>query len=212
MIDFFQQFAQQAPKVVIILAPNHQERGASKVLTSPSDWTVASGEVAAEMSVIKSLVEPGLAQIDSSSVSQEQSLLDTIPLLKRYLPGAKVVPLVLKRQLSEAEARVLSDRLAKILNEETILIASVDFSHYLTKAEADKKDEVTLALMKKHDYQKLLTLSNDYLDSPPAVVVLLMTMEMIGKRKFTVLRQANSADFSSSDHQRTTSYFTITFK
>lgn len=210
--NFFQQFSNQSPKVVVILAPNHQERGSSKVLTSLSNWPTEFGDVAPETVTVKSLVEQGLAKIDESALSQEQSLHDTLPFVKRYLPQAKIVPLILKRHLSEAEAEMLSNGLSGVLSEEMILISSVDFSHYLTKAEANKNDELTLELMRKHDYQRILTLSNDYLDSPPAIVVLLMTMDKIGRKDFEVLQHANSADFSSSDYQRTTSYFTITFK
>lgn len=210
--SFFQQLSKQSLKIVIILAPNHQERGSAKVLTSLSNWPTEFGEVAPDSVIVKSLVEQGLARIDESALPQEQSLLDTLPFVKRYLPQAKIVPLILKRNLSEAEAEMLSNGLSRILSEETILVSSVDFSHYLTEAEADKNDEVTLELMRKHDYQRILTLSNDYLDSPPVIVVLLMTMNKIGRKEVEVLQHANSADFSSSDHQRTTSYFTITFK
>ena len=97
------------------------------------------------------------------------------------------------------------------MNKETVLVAPVDFSHYLRNKEAQEKDNITLEVLKNYDYRQLFALNNNYIDSPPSIAVLLMVMQKLGTTQMDVLYHTNSGELQKDDYIETTSYFSITY-
>ena len=209
--DFFKNLSQQKPKTVILIGPNHYERGDFKALASLYGWQTPFGTVYPYEEIIYELLEKNLIKINEEVVSEDHSASGIIPFLKFYLPDAKVVPILLSVNLSQEDSQVLADNLMKHLNKDTVLIAAVDFSHKLNNLEAQKKDEITLKLMQNYDYQKLLTLDNEYLDSPPSITVLLMTMKGLQVTGMDILHHTNSGQMQRNNSIETTSYFSIAY-
>lgn len=142
----------------------------------------------------------------------DHSILVPSKFIKKYLPNSKIIPYVLKRNTPLEELKSLSEKITpEIKKGSAVIIASVDFSHNLTPQEANIKDEETLTAIKNFDYQKLMSLNSDYLDSPASVVTLLMNMESLNKKNFEILSHTNSAKLLGSSVTNTTSYFTILF-
>jgi MEMO1 family protein len=148
---------------------------------------------------------------ESNSLN-DQSITVPSEFIKKYLPNSKIIPCVLKRNTSISELESFSNKItSEVKKGNTIIIASVDFSHNLTSKEADKRDEVTFQAIKDFDYQKLMSLNSEYLDSPASIVALLITMESLGKKNFEILSHTNSAKLLGPSVTNTTSYFTIIF-
>lgn len=209
--DFFQKLNLQKPHVVILLGPNHPEAGNFIALTSEQAWQTPSGLVEPELGVIRALEEKKLVKIDEPVLGQEHSVADLMPFLKYYLPDATVVPIILSHSMSAQEADRLAEALTAVRNDGTVMVSSVDFSHYLSAPQAARNDELTWDLIKKLDWQNILRLGNDYLDSPPSIAALLMAMQKIQVSNVKLLRHANSTDFLANQEEGrgTTSYFTI---
>ena len=144
-------------------------------------------------------------------MKDEHAVAGLMPYIKYYLPQAQVVPLVISGRLNEDELRTLANKLAPLVSSDTILITAVDFSHYLPSKTAWEKDEVTEKVMREYDYQKLFKLNNDYLDSPPSIAVMLMTMENLGKQDFVIINHTNSGELLNDKLIPTTSYFSLVF-
>lgn len=209
--NFFRQFSSQNPKTVILVGPNHFEKGSFGVLSSLDGWDTPVGTISAQVEIINDLVDKKLVMIDEKTVSEEFSINGIVPMIKNHLPQAKLIPLILSTRMREGEIFGLADELTKLIDRETILIASVDFSHYLSGAQAEKRDKVTFDLIRNNDYEKILTLNNEYLDSPPSLVVLLKAMENLKKTKMNILDHTNSGIIIGDPNIQTTSYFSITF-
>lgn len=142
----------------------------------------------------------------------DQSITVPSEFIKKYLPNSKIIPYVLKRNTPISEIESLSQKISpEVKKGDAIIIASVDFSHNLTSNEADKRDDVTISAIKNSDYQKLMSLNSEYLDSPASIVLLLIVMDSLGKKDFTVLAHTNSAHLLGPSVTSTTSYFTILF-
>lgn len=209
--DFFKRLSFQNPKTIILIGPNHYEKGNSKVLTSLYAWETPFGIVEPDVDIINKLLSKDLLRVDEEVLPGDHSVSGSIPFIKYYLPEARVVPILLKGGFSQKEAEVLAENLKGLVSEDVVVIAAVDFSHYLTSPQAKEKDEVTLKIMQDFDYPKLYLLNNDYLDSPPSIAVLLMLMQKLNSPASEILFHTNSGELQKNNGIETTSYFSISF-
>ena len=209
--DFFARLTQQNPETIILIGPNHYEKGNFKALSSLYSWDTPLGVVEPEKSIIDQLLKDALIRIDENVLSNEHSVAGIMPFVKYYLPDSRVVPIILSGYMTQENTRTLSEVLKSYVNERTVIIAPVDFSHYLTNSEAQQKDEVTLEAMKNFDYRTLFSLNNDYLDSPASIATVLMVMENLGRTEMDILHHTNSGELQKNDSIGTTSYFSISY-
>lgn len=209
--DALEVLSRQETDRIILVGPNHFNKG-SRIISGLYGWETPEGVVQADEKAIRRLLEQGLAVRDENVLEKEHSIGALVPLIKHYLPKAKVVPLILHHDVSLQEIDVLLRELEPFLDEKSVLIASVDFSHYLTRREAQAKDQETLNYMQAFDYQNLYRLGNDYLDSPASLAAAFRLAEKQGLKEFTVLDNTNSGLILQNDFIETTSYFTLIFR
>ncbi|MFO7173922.1 MAG: AmmeMemoRadiSam system protein B, partial [Bacillota bacterium] len=183
-----------------------------RVATSRRGWSTPFGVVAADPAWIDWLVAEGLAAEDDAALAPEHSVGGLMPYIAYHLPGARVVPIILHRGVTVAEARRLAGALATRIGPGAVLIGSVDFSHYLPRAEAAARDRETLAAIGCRDWDTLLAMGNDHLDSPATVAVVFMAMAAAGAGEPELVAHANSGDLVGSDGVETTSYLVFQFR
>lgn len=80
----------------------------------------------------KKLIGKNLVNIDEGVLPNDHALSSLMPFIKYYMPDTKVVPILLSKKFSKEKPRVLADNLSKLVKKDIVLVASVDFSHYLT--------------------------------------------------------------------------------
>ena len=210
VVNMMETLVPQQPKVVILVGPNHFNKG-GRIITGLNGWRTPTGLMDAQSNIVKFLLQSGLAVRDEETLSKEHSVGALVPLLKYYLPEAKVVPIILHYDVKLQEVDSLLQILEPFLDEDTVVISSVDFSHYLTRSQAQGKDQETLIHMKNFDYSTLFRLGNDYLDSPASLAASFRLAEKEGITEFTVLDNTNSGIILQNDFIETTSYFTLVF-
>lgn len=208
---FFVQLEARPPATVIVVGPNHDNRG-QPVTTGRWGWSTAFGVVEADQALVTRLEEAGLATVDDPSLEPEHSIGALMPYVKYHAPGAKVVPIVLHRGVTTREMEALAGFLAPLLSADTVLVASVDFSHYLTRAQAEANDAVTLKAILDFDLTGLMGMGPDYVDSPPSLGVLMLAMRRLGAEGPIVEGNTNSGRLFGSDVAETTSYFTFSYR
>ena len=197
----------QPPRTIILIGPNHTNAGQARALTSDLPWSTPFGLVEPDSQRIESLVKAGLVEIGGDVLTPEHSVAGIMPAVSRYLPDARVVPIILAGGFALGEAERLAAALVPMLDEHTVLVAAVDFSHYLVQSEAQARDELTLRAIRDFDSGLLYTLGNDYLDSPPSIAVLLESMRALASDEFVLLVNTNSGVLTSDELAPTTSYF-----
>lgn len=206
---FFRGLARtDPPKTVILIGPNHDNEGAGRVLTSELSWSTPYGVVEPDLAWVHALIEDGLARADEPVLTTEHSVAGIMPAIAYELPDARVVPIILSGGLGPAEAQRLGAELAARADEDTVIVAAVDFSHYLVSAEAQRRDRVTLEALRVFDAGRLFTLDNGYLDSPPSIAVLMAAMTARGSDRFVLLANSNSGLLEDDELVPTTSYIT----
>jgi len=212
IFHFFQGIENQDFKRIILLTPNHKEKGFGKIFTSDYFWPTEYGLLKSDKEFINELNKIGIKN-NYEVVSGEHAVSDLVPFIKMSFPEKKIIPLIFKYSTTEKELRKLKTKILSLWNEETIVIAAVDFSHYLSVSEANKHDEITKKALLNYDYQTILSFGknfNQYLDSPPAMALFLMLMKE-KSNKVSILKQTNSGYLSNSLKEPSTSYFEIVY-
>jgi AmmeMemoRadiSam system protein B len=208
--EIMQKIADDKIERVIIVGPNHAESGVNDIVSGIIQWQTPQGEIKADIKTIKFLQEKGLVYLAEEKFKTEHSINAMVPYIHYYFPNAKIVPIILKHGTSLTETEKLAIDLKDLMNEKTLIIGSIDFSHYLPTAEAYDKDKITAEALKNSDYEKLYSFDNDYLDSPPTAVTVLKVMDLLKASNLTIVRNTNQADaVGLPTIKSSTSYFTI---
>lgn len=196
------------PSTIVVVGPNHEELGDNDAITSSLSWKMNNGTVNGDGFIRSSLRSEGLVTEDNDVVIGEHSIGTLLPYVAHYFPDAQIVPIV----LSSKHDVIQSNRLGEALSDEdALVIASVDFSHYLTLEVADELDEITLDAIERRDLALISQMNSDYLDSPPSLITLFAAMDAANVNDHTLLQHTNSAVIEDKEVASTTSYFTILF-
>ncbi len=207
--EYFQYLSSFAYKRVILLGPNHGELGEKMVVTSTRPWDTPYGTVYSDQAVITGL--SNCATNDPYPLENDHSLEVIMPFIKMYLPEAQVVPLMLSGRLKMDDIDALVSCLIPHLGQETLVLVSSDFSHYLKSSVAKQRDAETYALLKSWDVDRLITLNSDHLDSPPALVTLMELMQAVGTKDMEVFAHTDASIVSNNPFAATTTHYFLNF-
>jgi len=211
LADFFYQLSENKKvDTLIVIGPNHSDIGLSPAISSKVVWNTDFGEIQQNNTVLDQLIKDGFILYDFENFEKEHSIKTLAPFIKYYFPDTKIVPILLNTKHDQAMSAQLSQELAKYLEDEnTVLISTIDFSHYLPTEKSNSNDLITLEAIENRDYNFLSAFNNDYFDSPAAMLVTLQTADLLDSGNVQVIRHANSADFLGRDIKESTGYYTI---
>ena len=185
-------------------------RGRNEICSTSESWQTPYGVQEANKELIKSIGKKVRLYEDSEIIEDEHSVAGLIPYIKYYMPDVKLVPIVLKGNYEYSSSTKLGEILRELaMQENAIIVASVDFSHYLTLKKAEEMDGITIRAIKENNKELICTMGNDNLDSPPSIITLLSAMEGVEEKKLVVLQHSNSEKILGQKLEKTTSYFTI---
>jgi len=191
---------------VILVGPNHTNVGGAAVLTSDLPWETPFGQAEADRGAVTVLAATGLVGVEPDVLTYEHSVAGVVPAVRRYLPEAKVVPLILRGGLSAQDVERLATALTPLMDDGTAVVAAVDFSHGLPASVAHQRDSETLAHLRTSGWAPLLRWGNEHLDSPASVAVLMQTMDRLGATRFELKENSSSGEVSGDLASPVTSY------
>ncbi|MGE5614602.1 MAG: AmmeMemoRadiSam system protein B [Bacillota bacterium] len=212
--QFFRTLSESSPDTIVIIGPNHDRIGMNKLHTSSLDWATAFGILETDRNIAESLVNELGASENTKLMETEHSISSLAPYVKYYMPTTKIVPILLHGNYTLAESEKLGEFLAGIMknNAGIVVIASVDFSHYLDADTAEKMDKITLDAIISRDAAAISRMGNDNIDSPPSILSLLCIMDEIGAIGPEITAHDNSFGITGGGAECTTSYFTMFFR
>lgn len=199
----FETIKNQGIKKVVLIAPNHFEKGSGNIQVTSVNWNTPFGKLEST-----SLLD-GYPKSSNETLVSEHSVSGLAPYIQKYLPNAKAETVIVKHYTDTKDLEELASKIVNAWDSSTILIASVDFSHYLTYEESLLKDEFTRRLLVSLQEDKLPGLSNDYMDSPGTLAVMMKVCKKLGTKAF-IIKDHSSSSLVLSDFslRSTTSYFT----
>jgi AmmeMemoRadiSam system protein B len=186
--------------VVVLVGPSHYvgfdgvavyERGAFETPFGP---VPIAEHCAAAIAMASREIGP-----HPSAHVREHSLEMQLPFLKRVLPGAEIVPLVMGYQRRET-AYALGDAIAAaVKGRKAMLVASTDLSHYQNATTASNLDSRVIGQVQRFDPNGLMSLLESFPEHAcgggPTVSVM-RAAKLLGARDARVLKYGDSGDVS----------------
>lgn len=210
--EVFQNVNKNEYKTVVLIGPDHESINKGKIFTTLSDWQTPTGILETDNKITSELLKNSFIVENDEKLTKEHSTSSIIPFIKYYLKDVKVITLVLTKQVKLEDINKLIEKLYENVNiDETLFIASVDFSHYLSLDNANDMDLVSMDAIKNKDINKIMSFTNDNLDSPISVVTMLKIMEKASINDVNVLNHSNSELILKERIEETTSYITYLF-
>src|SRR5680860_352215 len=194
---------------VVLISPNHFFAGRGQVVSSLYDWQTPYGILESDKDLIEKMQDVSLLNVEEWPFEKEHVISNIVAFIKKTLPNAKIVPLIVKDTFSIEAGNDFVEKLEKILPEDSLIIASLDFSHYLPSSAADFHDEKSLAVIENFDYEGTKFLD---VDSKPTLRILLKYLDIRNASSFHLLGHSNSAKILKDENIfETTSYLTGLF-
>ena len=206
----YESRAGRETKRVVIVGPDHFRKSVYPVSVSMLDWKTDSGIKSADSEIVSLMVQSGLIFIDNSVFFKEHSISSIVPFVARYFPEAKIVPVILGPNCSYSRAEKLGNLLADILDDESVLIISSDFSHYKMPEETDMADIKSIKIIESlHSSYDTLKFNEIDCDNRKGLCVL-FTYFLDKKYKMDFLGKQDSARIAKMNIE-TTSYLFYLF-
>ncbi len=210
--EFFSSLSASKPDYVVVIAPNHNGIGKKEIITGSRGWATPFGVLSGDSELSKSLLDGFNSEENYQVLENDHSISGLVPYIKYYIPDSRIIPIMLKGSLSFEDCKDLAQKIQLTMEgKKYVIVASIDFSHYLTLEKADKMDEITLKAIQTRDFESIRNMGNDNLDSPPTLLTFLKTMQQFGADKFNVTAHSNSDRIGGVKTDSTTSYFTMFF-
>ena len=204
--ESFLSIEKEQPKTVVLISPNHLQKGRGQIITSQYNWQTPYGVLEADLEMIEKLKVKELVSVDETPFSSEQGISDLVAFIKKSFPKTKFVPLIIKDTLALEKVSDLVNEFNKIFANDVQIIGSFDFSHYLPSNFADWHDARSLAVLEDFDYGAINTLD---MDSKPGLHLVMKLVEHKGAESFYKINNTNSAKLANNlSVMETTSYLT----
>ncbi len=126
---------------VIIMGPPHYVPVSGIAVPSVEWFRTPLGDVPLDRDRIRTLLENSIAYVDDRAHAPEHSIEAEIPFLQVRCPSFKIVPLI----VSETDPVKAAEAIYPLIDDHTLVIASSDFSHYLTQKAARAEDDKSIA-------------------------------------------------------------------
>ena len=186
-------------KTVIIISPSHSEYFPGISIYDGDAYETPFGIVEIDQTVTDKLVENSKTIFRGiQGHRKEHSLEVQIPFLQSVLTNFKIVPIVMGDQ-TKVLVDELAEKISKVADEKTLLVASSDLSHFYSADEADRLDSVVEKRINEFDFENLLKdLDNHTCEAcgggPIAVMMKAAKLKSINKS--VVLNRSDSGDIT----------------
>jgi len=214
--DFFSYISsEEKVETIILLSPDHFHSGTlnddNAFITL--DWKSGSEKEEFDNIKIDSLLGKKLAgenkiALNSSAIVYDHGITNLIPYIKKYFPESKFLPILIPIDITKEQI----EHLVKTINTETpaqtIIIASVDFSHYLPSQAADFHDAKSIRVLLNFEEENF---KNIEVGCWQALYAARLFAKLRQKEVPRIIAHKNSVDFLNLELEETTSYFSVVF-
>ncbi len=217
----FKAIAGQRYKTVVLVGNSHHEGYEGAAVYARGRWRTPLGDVEIDSDLAQKLIQADPRIVENTGPHEPEHCLEVeVPFLQKTIKSFKIVPVLLGTE-STGITRALGDAIAKNIDDDVLVIASTDMSHYPKYEDANVVDgktaeailtgsvdtlERTLRQQERMGIPKEVTC----LCGEGAVKTVMFVAEQIGARKIQLLKYGNSGD-TAGDKGRVVGYSAIAF-
>lgn len=171
-------------ETVILIGPNHFNRGKSDFITADLNWSTPYGILNTDQKLLTWFNDSLSLTIDNHTIQNEHSITGLVPFIKKSLPQATLIPIIIKEKIAFQDL----DHLVKILHEikqqkKILVIASVDFSHDQNLATSNEQDEYSAQNILNYNFNALIDAK---LDSPASIYTVMKYAQNLEAKPYFV--------------------------
>jgi len=138
----------------------------------------------------------------------EHSIGMHVDFVGRYFPNASITALMIKKTALQQDLAKLVPVLAKLFDDHTLLILSMDFSHKKLPVQAKQDDDKSIRIISNFETGKLRSLD---IDASKATWLFLKTLKTKGLTHPVLLDRTNSSEIAGQPDLPCTSYAFMLF-
>lgn len=186
-------------KTVIVISPSHSEYFPGISIYDGDAYETPLGIVEINQEMAEELVKNSKTIFRSiQGHRKEHSLEVQIPFLQSVLKDFNIVPIVMGDQ-SKIFVDELAEKISKVVDDEALVVASSDMSHFYSSEEANKLDSIVEKRINDFDFENLLKdLDNHQCEAcgggPIAAMMKAAALNNI--RKSLVINRSDSGDIT----------------
>jgi AmmeMemoRadiSam system protein B len=136
------------PETFVIIGPNHHGIGSGVAMTT-EDFVTPLGTCRIDHEIASKL--RNWVDEDPFAHAQEHSIEVQVPFIQYFSKEAKFLPIAMTFQDHETAKELGAHLRHACKGKDTIIIASSDFSHYISAREAERKDKAVIDQILKLD-------------------------------------------------------------
>ncbi|MEJ2658791.1 MAG: AmmeMemoRadiSam system protein B, partial [Desulfobacterales bacterium] len=191
---------------IIVMGPDHRIGFKGCAVSDATAWETPLGRIRLDESLDRLRRNQSLFHAIPVSDQIEHSVEVVLPYLQYFFKKFELIPVVFGRGQGLAEKTAAA--LDPLLNQNTLLVASSDLSHFLPYQEALEKDRKTIESILTLNADKLIKRENAACGKVPILVV----MDMARRHQWqpVLLHYSNSGD-TTGDRSRVVGYASIAF-
>lgn len=137
---------------VVLLAPAHRLAFEGLAVTATAGFATPIGDVAIDRAAVAEALGLAGVRLLPEAFHQEHGIETQLPFIRRFLPQAAILPVVVGNA-RRAELAAVMERFAGA--PDTLTIVSCDLSHYHSLAEAQQLDDATCLLVEQFRADRL---------------------------------------------------------
>jgi AmmeMemoRadiSam system protein B len=199
-------------KRIVILTPDHFRGTDKPVATTSRGFDTVKGRVGTDIGAVQQLLRAGDWIEESCLFGKDHGIRAVLPFVKRYFPDALIVPVAISVRAERADWDRLAGALAPLVDSDTLVVESTDFSHYLPQHEARRFDQQTLNVLASGSLEAIAALEQPrHADSVGALYVQAKLQSELFAAAPLVIANENSQQYASAYAAETTSYQVILF-
>lgn len=209
---FFDEISKESyPEKIVLFGPDHFNAAAvyGDKLIAADNWDNNLEDSAIDNGLLRALMRANDIALGNYAVKNDHGLMNILPFIKKYFPNAEIVPFLIPAAFSLDKAENIAESLNEVLPENSLVLSSVDWSHYLPKNVADFHDKKSIRVFLNLEEENF---SNIEVDCPQCLYVVRQFAKLRNADNYVKIDHKNSQDFSSDDGlDSTTSYFSAIF-
>lgn len=199
------------PNTIVIIGPDHfnayYTHGSNFITIKPQSEDFFGLEV--DKQLIEDINSTMPLAFSNSSVKIDHAVRNHIDYIKKYLPKTKIFPVLIPGTITKIESDNFVDGLVKS-NKNILVIASVDFSHYLSSEMADLHDLKSMRVIKNYEQENFNQLE---VDSWQSLYIARNYAKAKGAETPIEIGHSNSYKINPiKSEEGTTSYYSVVFK
>lgn len=191
---------------VIILSPDHFRLSRRSFATTTKSFQTIFGSVEGDRVAVRSLLGQSDLFEESELFAREHGVGAITPFVAYFFRGAKVVPIAISVDTVPDDWERAVQALMPLVGEGTLIVQSTDFSHYLSLAKAEQRDQETLNALGVAQAERISSLKqSDHLDSKAAQYIQMRLQTLSGAVGPIIVGNRNSVEYGGPT-SLTTSY------